>query len=205
MADGPNLFDMTESAINAFKKPEIVKSIIELKYKVVVGEEIKSLCTHMRVKRYSKSTFIKNERFSNDLAIQKTMCGNLEKKVKSLEIQKLKDEQYNCRNCIEFSSIPDTINDDHLEDTIIEACKDINIDVSEMDIEACHRLHIRCNATNAGKWVIVKFVNQKHAESIMSKKFTLSSMDFYRLNIIIKFMSTRPYIPSLLSLFMGNV
>ena len=48
MADGPNLFDMTESAINAFKKPQIVKRIIELKYNVVVGEEIKSLCTHMK-------------------------------------------------------------------------------------------------------------------------------------------------------------
>ena len=48
MADGPNLFDMTESAINALKKPEIVKRIIELKDKVVVGEEIRSLCTHIK-------------------------------------------------------------------------------------------------------------------------------------------------------------
>ena len=46
MADGPDLFDMTESAINALKKTEIVKKIVELKNKVVVGEEIKSLCTH---------------------------------------------------------------------------------------------------------------------------------------------------------------
>ena len=64
---------------------------------------------------------MKNERLSCDLAIQKT--GNLEKKVKSLEIQISKDEQYNHCNCVEFSSIPDTINDDNLEDTIIEACK----------------------------------------------------------------------------------
>ena len=120
---------------------------------------------------------------SSDLAIQKTVCGNLEKKVKSLEIQILKDKQYNRRNCVEFSSIPDTINEDNLEDKIIKACKDINIDVSEMDIEVCHRLTVRCNPTNARNKVIVKFVNQKHAESIMSKKFTLSSMDFYRLNI----------------------
>ena len=48
MADGPNLFDMTESAINALKNPEIVKRIIELKDKLVVGEEIKSLCTHIK-------------------------------------------------------------------------------------------------------------------------------------------------------------
>ena len=48
MADGPNLFDMTKRAINALKKPEIVKRIIELKDKVVVGEEIRSLCTHIK-------------------------------------------------------------------------------------------------------------------------------------------------------------
>ena len=81
----------------------------------------------------------------------------------------------------EFSGIPDTINDD-VEDTIIEACKDINIDVNETDIEACHRLPVRRNATNASR-VIVKFGNRKHAESILSKKFTLSSTDFSRLNI----------------------
>ena len=82
----------------------------------------------------------------------------------------------------EFSGIPDTINDD-VEDTIIEACKDINIDVNETDIEACHRLPVRRNATNASKRVIVKFVSRKHAESILSKNFTLSSTDFSRLNI----------------------
>ena len=58
MADGINLFEMTKSAINALKKPEIVKRIIELKDKVVVGEEIKSLHSYKRVNGYSKSTFI---------------------------------------------------------------------------------------------------------------------------------------------------
>ena len=48
IADGPNLLDMAGSAINALKKPEIVKKIMELKDKVVVGEEIKSLCTHIK-------------------------------------------------------------------------------------------------------------------------------------------------------------
>ena len=43
MADGLNFFEMTESAISALKKPEVVKRIIELKDKVVVG-----LCTHIK-------------------------------------------------------------------------------------------------------------------------------------------------------------
>ena len=48
MTDGPNFFEMTKSAINALKKREIVKRIIELKDMVVVGEEINSLCTHIK-------------------------------------------------------------------------------------------------------------------------------------------------------------
>ena len=127
------------------------------------------------------------------------MCGNLEEKVKSLETQISKKEQYNRHNCVEFSGIANTINDDNLEDTIIEACKDINIDVSETDIEACHRLPVRRNATNASKRVIVKFVNRKHAESVISKKFILSSTDFSRLNVNNKVLT------SVLSLFMGTV
>ena len=200
MADGPNLFEMTESGTNVLKTPEIVKRNIELKDKVVVGEEIRSLCTHMKELTETVNQLLsKNERLSSDLAIQKTVCSNLEKKVKSLEIQISKDEQYNRRNCVEFSGIPDTINDDNLEDTIIEAWKDTNIDVSETDIEPCHRLPIRHNATNASKRVIVKFVNRKHAESVISKKFILSSTDFSRLNVNNKVLT------SVLSLFMGTV
>ena len=43
MVDGPNLFNMPESVINALKKPKIVKKIMELKDTVVVGEEKRSL------------------------------------------------------------------------------------------------------------------------------------------------------------------
>ena len=77
----------------------------------------------------------------------------------------------------------DTINNKKLEETIIEACKDVNINVSEAGIEAYHRLLLRRNATNVNKRVIVKFVNRKHAKSILSKNFTLSSTYFSRLNI----------------------
>ena len=126
MADGPKLFDMTESAINALKKPEKGKRIIELKNKVAVGEEIKRLCTHIKELTETVNQLLsKNERLSSDLAIQNTVCGNMEKKVKRLEIQISKDEQYNRRNCVEFSGIPDIINDDNLEDTNVKACKDI--------------------------------------------------------------------------------
>ena len=66
MADGPNLFHMTESAINPLKKQEIVKKIMELKDKVVVGEEIKSLCTHIKESTDTVNQFLsKNERLNS--------------------------------------------------------------------------------------------------------------------------------------------
>ena len=79
------------------------------------------------------------------------MCGNLEEKFKSLGIQILKDKQYNRLNYIEFSGIPDAINDDKLKETIIEAWKDIFIDVIETDIDNCHRLTVRPNVTNVSE------------------------------------------------------
>ena len=73
VVDGSNLLDMIESAINALKKPEIVKKIQELKDKVVVGEEIKSLCAHIKGLMDTVNQLLsKNERLNSNLAIQNT-------------------------------------------------------------------------------------------------------------------------------------
>ena len=56
-----------------------------------------------------------------------------------------------------------------------------------MDIEGYHKLPGILNAAKVAKVVIVKFVNDKHAESIPSKKVYLSFSIFSRLNVINKF------------------
>ena len=74
MTDGPNLLDMIESAIYALKKPEIVKKIMELTDEVVVGEEIRSICTHIKeLTDTINQLLFKNEILNSDLAIQKTV------------------------------------------------------------------------------------------------------------------------------------
>ena len=96
MANGLSLFHITETAINALKKPEIVKKIMELKDKVVIGEKIISLYIHIKeLKDTVNQLFAKNERLNSHLVVQMTVLGKLEKKLKSLEIQILKDKQYN--------------------------------------------------------------------------------------------------------------
>ena len=76
------------------KKPEIVSKIVELKDKVAVGDEIKSPRTRIKELTDTVNHLLSNhESLNSDLTIGKTVCSNMEKKVKSLKIQTSKDEQ----------------------------------------------------------------------------------------------------------------
>ena len=76
------------------KKPELVSKIVELKDKVAVGDEIKSPRTRIKELTDTVNHLLSNhESLNSDLTIGKTVCGNMEKKVKSLKIQTSKDEQ----------------------------------------------------------------------------------------------------------------
>ena len=44
------------------------------------------------------------------------------------------------RNNVEISSIPNSIPDEDLENTLITVCKDSGVEIDLKDIEACHRL-----------------------------------------------------------------
>ena len=67
MADGPNLFYVTESTINPIKKPQTLKKIMELKDKVAVGKEIKSLYTLMKELTDTVNQLLsKNERLNRN-------------------------------------------------------------------------------------------------------------------------------------------
>ena len=74
---------------------------------------------------------------------------------------------------------PDTLNNDKLEETIIEGWEDINVNISEKNIEVCHRQPVRRNAANVGKRVIVKFVNRKHTGSVLYKKNLPRALRFF--------------------------
>ena len=47
MGDNTNLFTLSESAINAIKKPELVQKIVALKGKVIVDADISNLCNQI--------------------------------------------------------------------------------------------------------------------------------------------------------------
>ena len=95
----------------------------------------------------------------------------LEKKLTEVEISRNKLEQYTRRNNIEIQGIPLRIPDEKLEEKVIDVFGAINIAITKNDVEDCHRLGKSSEST------IVRFVNRKHCNAILSKKFETSKID----------------------------
>ena len=95
----------------------------------------------------------------------------LEKKLTEVEISRNKLEQYTRRNNIEIQGIPPQIPDEKLEEKVIEVFGAMNIAITKNHVEDCHRL------SKSSKSTIVQFVNRKHCNAILSKKFETSKID----------------------------
>ena len=92
---------------------------------------------------------IENERLINQVSY-------LNKKVISLEANHNILEQYGRRNNIEITGIPDSVQDNQLENKVIEIFDAIGIDVKSVDFEDCHRVG---KSKNNSKKFIARFVN----------------------------------------------
>ena len=111
-----------------------------------------------------------NEKFNIELLIVRNVNQNLQNRILNFEKPQSRSEQCNRRNNVEISGISNDISNQNLKETLIGLCKDSGIDVNSLDIEGCHRLPLRRNATTSTKRVIVKFVNRKHSEAMLHHK-----------------------------------
>ena len=101
--------------------------------------------------------------------ILKNRCSNLEQKLTEFETSTNKLEQYGRRNNIIISGIPDSVNTEDLEESVTEILRDIDVNVTTNDIEACHRVGKRDNKIGSTK-TIVRFVNRKNAKQALYNK-----------------------------------
>ena len=83
-----------------------------------------------------KDTVIKRLQEENKNLQQK--CNKLEAKIVKLEKEQNSLAQYGRKNNTVISGIPDSI-DNNLENTVTSMMSDINVNIEENDIEACHR------------------------------------------------------------------
>lgn len=106
--------------------------------------------------------------------------NDLEKKVYSAEENINSLEQYGRRNNIEISGIPENIEDHKLEETVVEVLNKIDLNVSNNDIEACHRLG---KLKDKPRKTIVRFINRKFAKKSLLNRKNLKHVDTSSLNI----------------------
>ena len=113
-----------------------------------------------------KDTVIKRLQEENQNLQQK---GNkLEEKIVKLETEQNSLAQYGRRNNIVISGIPDFIDHNNLENTVISMMSGINAKIEENDIEACHRFG-KPDVTSKSKKTVARFANRKNCNKIFEK------------------------------------
>ena len=155
MGDNSNMFTLSESAINAIKKRELVQNIIALKGKIIVDSAISNFCNQIsKLKDVISQLHSTNEKIRSELAVVKNVNTKLEEQIISLEINQANSEQYNRRNNIELSGIPNDIPEDNLEKVVIDICDNSGTETEPKDIEGCHRLPVSRYIRDSNKRLI---------------------------------------------------
>ena len=132
-------------------------------------EQLKELISGIETRQECRFNELKSDILAiKDTVIKRLLDDNLRLKnrVKDLETEVYKGQQYNRRNNIEINGIPDSITNESLENKVIEALAIIDVKVTESDIEACHRLPSKTSP----RPTIIKFVNRKNCEKILRNK-----------------------------------
>ena len=94
MDDNANLFTLSESAINAIKKPDLVQKIIALKGKVIADSDISNLCNQIsKLNDTISQLHSTNEKMRRELAVVKYPNRKLGERIISLEKNQAKSEQ----------------------------------------------------------------------------------------------------------------
>ena len=119
-----------------------------------------------------KDAIVKNLQAENEHL--REIVRNLETKVTSIKINQNMLEQYGRRNNIEVSGIPDSVEDNCLEEKNISLFTSIGIDVKSNDIEACHKIG---KSRSSSKKTIVRFTNKKFSKQVLYNRKKLKSID----------------------------
>ena len=92
-------------------------------------------------------------------------------RVSLLERSHVNSLQYNRRESVEISGVPEAVSDGNLETYCLDVLEEIGCgEIDKMDVHACHRLKNRKNT-------IIRFVNRKHANLALHNKKKLKSID----------------------------
>ena len=131
-----------------------------------ITDELKELKTDFR-------------KLESDLAISRNVNDKLTKQLILVERKCWANEQYSRRECLEISGIPESIQDDDLEDCVTKIFNECDTPVDPANIEACHRLKSKARP----KKVIIKLSKRKDVFNILQRKKKLKSVDITKVGL----------------------
>ena len=114
------------------------------------------------------------KKLQDENAQSKETIANLQHKVIVPETVTNSVEQYNRRNNIEITGIPDDIKNKSLEHSVIEIFKAASIQISHDDVEDCHRIG---KTKGNSKKTIVRLVNHKYCKQILYNRRKFKNFD----------------------------
>ena len=179
-----SILNLPESALNSLKKSDLVRKILNLKGEVIVDTDLHKLSNQIhKLTEAIDQISLENRKLTSELVNTKNVNSRLEERIINLEKNQAKGEQYSRRNNVELSSIPNSICDEDLENTVINISKESRINMDARDIEGCHRLPLSRNSRGRDKKVVVKFVNRKYAEALLKDKKRINGKNFDHLHV----------------------
>ena len=145
----------TEQELNALKKNDLIKIVLNQQQIQIQLDALNQKIDNLEARLIE----------SQSLTILKDNTSNLlVNRIKILEMDLLKSEQYSRRECLDISGMDKDVKDDELEGKVCELLKSLSVEIkSENDIQACHRYGRHKN-------VIVKFSNRKTIGKILANK-----------------------------------
>ena len=89
------------------------------------------------------------------------------------------NKQYSRRECLEISGIPESVQDNDLDDCVTKIFNECDTPVDPANIEACHCLKSKARP----KKVIIKLSKRKDVFSILQRKKKLKSVDITKVGL----------------------
>ena len=152
---------LIEESLNKINKPNLVALVVSLQSKM--DSVYSDLVAELRTMRQSFG------QMKSDLNVTKKVNTLLSERLQTIEKQCWANAQYSRREYLDFSGIPSSISDNDLEDVVCKAITKAGVEVSDKDIEDCHRAGKR-GAT------IVKFCKRKVSKQVLNVRKDLTKL-----------------------------
>ena len=151
---------LAEESLNKLSKTDLVALAVNLQDKM---ETMKSnlnekVCNLTEEAQKMNTNF---ELLRSDFSATRIENNFLDERLIALKRQCWANAQYSRRECLEITAIPSSVSDKDLEEVVCKAITKAGVDITEDDIEDCHRVG------NKGR-PIIKFDKRKVSRQVLS-------------------------------------